>query len=498
MKTKFLLTLAVGALVCASCSNDELENNLVEAVGKKVVIIATIEGQGDETRSTVTDEGKFDWATGDKMNVYTTKNNWKEFTYSAENKFEGTLDNEEQTSTWAVYPNMEALSEGETYSVTLPATYELGDNVNNTNAPMVAWLEEGATDFEFKHLGGVIRFTLTNVPVGASKFVLTVPEQKINGTFNLTKQGDESYIIATETSNSTDVESTILSFEAVTESKDMTFYVPLPTGTYNSMTFSLKNEADNVLFTKTSSKAKTIERRRLLMMNPIEANVVVSTEDDLKTAVKNGGNIKLGADITLTSPIIITEDNNVVLDLNNHSITNNCQCTADTDGNISEGTGDCYVFVVKDGKLTVNGEGTVSASAGTEYDIAVWTLGGEVVINGGTYKNTGAGEGKGSDVIYAKYTGVVNIYGGTFQAGNVNRESFADKTNGVYAALNLHGSATGSINVYGGSFYKFNPVNPGTESSEWNSAHPNGFVADGYTSTQKGDYYVVSKNTAEE
>lgn len=229
-----------------------------------------------------------------------------------------------------------------------------------------------------------------------------------------------------------------------------------------------------------------------ILSNNVTFNIIIDpdfdddhnyfTEKELAYAALNGGEVTLEEDVVLDNYLDVK--GNMIVNLNGHTISA-------TNTNFDNET--CLAFYVEDGaKLTINGDGNVKAMAGSAYDMAVWAVGGEVTINGGTFENLGATD-KGCDVIYGKFGAVVNIYGGTFKAGNANKESFADKTNGVYAALNLHGSATGSINVYGGSFYKFNPVQPGTEGATWNDSHTNGFVADGYKVTQVGDYYYVTK-----
>ena len=211
--------------------------------------------------------------------------------------------------------------------------------------------------------------------------------------------------------------------------------------------------------------------------------------------------IVLKEDQVISEPLILDKGNNVTINLNGYKITSTAKVGADGDGNITTGDSDCYVFVVKDGTLNIQGDGEVAALGGTSYDMAVWALGGTVNIEGGRFTNLGQ-ENDGCDVIYVKNDAVVNIYGGSFEAGNVNKSSFADKTNGVYAALNLHGSATGAINVYGGEFVNFDPTNPGTESPAWNTAHPNGFLADGYKVNMeekdgKKYYTVVELNEIE-
>ncbi len=482
MKTKLFFSLAAATLVCASCSNEELENSLLESIGQKVTITATIEGEEGQTRSTVTDEGAFSWSEGDGIGVYTTKSAWKQFTYTSGNKFDGTLDQDEKTSTWAVYPFTSGEITGEEYTITLPAEYILGSNVNNTNAPMVAWFDEGETDFEFKHLGGVIRFTLTNVPSSATQFVLTA-DQKINGEFVFTQPSeDENYIIETESTDNESEKSTTLQFETATET--MTFYVPLPTGTYNSMTFSLMDEENNVLFTRTSTKSKTVVRRSLLKMNPIEATVTVDDEEGLRAAIAAGGNVTLGNNITLTGSPIIIESGNTIINLNNHDLT--AAIFQENGGEITEGSTDSYVFWVKGGTLTINGEGNVKAQK-AKYSIAVWANGGKVVINGGSYSNSFA-----SDLIYAKGQGSeISIYGGTFTASNEGATTEEGTAEG-YSALNLRDNSGAKITVYGGKFYKFDPANNKSENPAIS------FVAPGYSSVAEGDYYVVSEGIKNE
>lgn len=203
------------------------------------------------------------------------------------------------------------------------------------------------------------------------------------------------------------------------------------------------------------------------------------------------GIVTLSENLNIDKPILV--NSNTTLDLAGFNITNTSTYAVDGNGDpiVGEAT-DCHAIVVRDGTLNIKGDGTVSAMAGSMYDMAIWALGGTTNIYGGKYTNKGIAD-NGSDVIYAKNDAVVNIYGGVFEAGNVNKESFADDTNGVYAALNLNGSATGSINVYGGTFINFDPANPGTELESWNASHPNGFVADGYVSVKVAEntYKVV-------
>ena len=183
-----------------------------------------------------------------------------------------------------------------------------------------------------------------------------------------------------------------------------------------------------------------------------------------------GGEVTLTENVELTKPVVINAGVNAVINLNNHSIKNTTE--SETYG---EGEG-----IIVYGNLTIKGEGTVQAKT-----MAVWArgdAGAEVNIYGGTYKGCAEGYAKGGrSVIYASGDNVVNIYGGTFEALAADKTSYADKTNGVYAALNVQDNH-GTINVCGGTFKNFNPAQPGTEPASWMQTHPNGFVANGYRS----------------
>ena len=197
--------------------------------------------------------------------------------------------------------------------------------------------------------------------------------------------------------------------------------------------------------------------------------------DHLAAVLKEGGEFTLLEDLTIEESLVVEEGANVTLNLNGHNIIN----TSST-GNFGEDEG-----IIAYGELTIEGNGTVQANS-----MAVWARGADnhavINIKGGTFKGLSqelAKDGRG--VIYASGNNTINIYGGTFEAMAADMTSYADKTNGVYAALNVQDNS-GNINVYGGTFKKFNPAKPGTEPADWNTAHPNGFVAEGYKSVNIG------------
>lgn len=139
------------------------------------------------------------------------------------------------------------------------------------------------------------------------------------------------------------------------------------------------------------------------------------------------------------------------INLNKHSMTTKgSQSVLNVDGN---------------GDLTVTGNGTLDASAGSS-DVTVVTVaaGGKLTIESGTFVGK-----EGNSCIYNE-GGTVVIKGGTFKG---------DTTKYL---LNCKDGSNCVITVMGGTFYKFNP-------SSANAGEV--VVAAGYHVVQDGDWYKV-------
>ena len=199
----------------------------------------------------------------------------------------------------------------------------------------------------------------------------------------------------------------------------------------------------------------------------------VTNEEELQAALSAGRNVRLTEDINLTEPIVVGEPYvtkaaaviDVTVDLNGKTITS----PAD-------------VFEVKDGTLTIVGDGNVKAATGngTPY-CAVWAYGDAVVnIYGGVYE-IGYQAGDYNDLIYAKQNATINIYGGEFM--NSGRD------NAFVLNLNDANRTTAAINVYGGKYHNFDPSNNASENADFS------FLADGYGSyeLEAGVWTVVKK-----
>ena len=146
------------------------------------------------------------------------------------------------------------------------------------------------------------------------------------------------------------------------------------------------------------------------------AQSTVSTEADLQAALNGGGEVTLGASITVSAPVTIPNDAEVVLNLNGKTLK-----AANAKTKVLENSG----------KLTINGQGTVS---GIIYNGTANGSAAEMTLNGGTYSLDGNSGGlhhygktltinDGVVVNTTSYgvrvqskNSVLNLYGGTFTA----------------------------------------------------------------------------------
>lgn len=180
------------------------------------------------------------------------------------------------------------------------------------------------------------------------------------------------------------------------------------------------------------------------------------------------GDVILSSNYSPKTPIVINDVTNV--NLNGKKIT--APIFSESNGEVLEGDSDSYGFWVKEGELTIEGDGEVVAQK-AKYSMAVWANGGKVTIKGGKFYNNG----DNSDLIYASNGSLVEIYGGEFYA---NKNEGASGTKNDYPALNIKDKdrKNTSILVYGGKFYGFNPADNVSEGADTN------FVAKGYKSIE--------------
>ena len=256
MKLRFFSIFALAGLLLGSCAVEE-------GPVTEHTILAVMEG--DQTHTSVTDEGVFSWSAGNQVWLQTTNGSVvgtlssgagtssAEFTYGG---FVGEMTGK------AVYPYNDGHSiSGEVLNFVLPASYDLGSSLTNTNAAMYG-VNVGGT-IKFNHLAGVMRFKFKDVPAGVNKFTITL-DKKINGTFTA-DLAEEYPVIETSSASAASEKTITLNFIALTAKSDISIYVPLPIGTYNSLELGLYDDGQAV-WTYSKSVTNTVSRKSLKLM----------------------------------------------------------------------------------------------------------------------------------------------------------------------------------------------------------------------------------------
>ena len=287
MKLRFFSIFVLAGLLLSSCAVEEVPVT-------EHTILAVMEG--DQTRTSVTDGGVFSWSAGDQVWLQTTNGS-----------VVGTLSSGAGTSSAsfstgafigdltgkAVYPyNASHSISGDELSFVLPASYDLGSNLTNTNAAMYGVDVDGT--IRFNHLAGMMRFVFRNAPVGTDKFQITL-DKKISGVFaaDLT----EALPVIETSAASSDSEKTVtFNFDALESVSDISLYVPLPVGTYTTLGLELW-AGDKSLWSYSNTVTNKIGRKTLKLMPAV--NMGTSVEGDIE-----GGVADLSANGTANSYIV--------------------------------------------------------------------------------------------------------------------------------------------------------------------------------------------------
>ena len=326
---KFFTIAFIAALIFNCCMQEEINAPLNSAVA-----VATMEGE--VAKSNVGDGGYFKWAENDAIAIHTTsgviEGELIDGAGTSSTSFRYSLFEGQQLTNYAMYPyNANHEIEGSTLTFVMPAEYNLGAEISNTNAPMLAvpGAERNATaTYNFSHLGGVFRFVFKNAPVGTSKLTLSLGGSKINGEFTADLDAETPVLVTGIAEEGENV--TTINFTPLASAQDITIYVPVPTGEYTGITAELYNGAEKLGSWGKATAVNTVDRRTLKKMaaitfgtasGDIDNEVSVATEQQLINAVQNSGTVTLSENIEVTSTINILNGKDVTLDLNGNEIT---------------------------------------------------------------------------------------------------------------------------------------------------------------------------------
>ena len=273
MKKYTLYYIALSALaMLTGCSNEE--NFGLKPTDGNRSLTATIE-QNDLSRTAVSEEGQVTWTETDAIGVFGTASQNIRFTYqsSTDNGNSATFRGdfpEEETMEQAYYPYQEnATLSGNALTLHLPSEYTY---TGNSNAPMLGVKNNDGT-FTFKHLTGLLRITINNVPEEADRFVITSSGETnapdIAGQATITDINAEDATLSITANGS---KSITYNLGTLTEETGFrTFFVPLPVGEYPQLSVALyAKDSTDPYFTKTISDI-TVRRAVMIDMPILDA-----------------------------------------------------------------------------------------------------------------------------------------------------------------------------------------------------------------------------------
>ena len=273
MKKYLIYTLLVSICFLTSC----LDESMGEGIRKESYTFTAQIEDNNSTRTTVNGNQVL-WVEKDKIGIFGDKrsNNVPFTLQSADGtsaKFNGELKSGEKPF-FAYYPYQEnAMLDGSSLTIHLPAEYVY---TGNSNAPMLGF-SDGKDRLSFKHLCGLMKVTVTNIPDNSTQFIVTSEgdnPKSIAGTAVIGNIQNENAILSIKEDEH---QSTSITYalQSVDDISAVTFYSPLPVGEYEKLTVALKGENDKVFFQKSISNA-SIKRAVILNMPALNCDEDIS------------------------------------------------------------------------------------------------------------------------------------------------------------------------------------------------------------------------------
>ena len=253
---KILILTAASLTLFAACSKEKDVTTAEIVPGGKVQ--ATFIAEVDQTKATE-NNAEFSWTAGDAIAVVDKNDDAINYFYcttesdASAGKFTGTHSGEYAyaITPFEVAKSMEHIGDDTNvsidYTITLPGTYS-NYVPGTTNAVMVG-TPNGVDKFLFRHAAALLKFTIVNVPVNTESFWLTT-NKKITGDYSFTKTSGIQIAETATTETSVALE---LKDKVTTPNTTLTFYVPVPTGTYTNFVIDLYDGELNSLAHKAKS-----------------------------------------------------------------------------------------------------------------------------------------------------------------------------------------------------------------------------------------------------
>lgn len=274
-KLIYASTLFALALLSGCTNQEDIISNDSDTFVLKVKVENTT-----GSRTTIDENNQVLWSEGDQIGVFVEGNSTPiPFTYSGMTgetaNFTG--DMPEGKLVAAYYPyNENTKLEGTVLSAELPSEYEYSEN--RTNGPMLGQ-PDGENGLYFKHLCGMLKLTIGDIPTGAAKLRVTNRnDYPLYGTYRVEDITVQDPILTTN--NSYNRQSIIYHFTPDQATQQKTFYVPIIPSTY-SLEIALLDENDNRLWYKMG--VPTVKRATIVELPFIDTTrptVVVTSHEN--------------------------------------------------------------------------------------------------------------------------------------------------------------------------------------------------------------------------
>jgi hypothetical protein len=151
------------------------------------------------------------------------------------------------------------------------------------NVPLFGKLVNGSASV--KHLGGVFCVQIPYIPAKSGTFTLTT-DKVINGEFSTTVSDNDTPYLTTTSEASDGTNKVTINYSGATVGQKGVFYVPVPTGTFKTVSIELTDGATSNAKTYATGQRSdiTISRTMLYGIRLSQASVSVSGEASLATS----------------------------------------------------------------------------------------------------------------------------------------------------------------------------------------------------------------------
>ena len=214
------------------------------------------------TKVNISDLGKFSWTEGDKIAIHRSVSGYETASLSVDGTFSVHLSDGETRDGYAIYPAVAAdenASGSDNLAVVLPNAYSIpkagmGDY---TPLPMVAVNDPESEDVFFRHLGGVFRLEVANLPFETQKIAFNLGK-RITGSFPVEGLDTDTPFISLPDEQGEDI---VFSLKSHTTSSDaIIINIPVPTGSYNVLSYKIYDRYDNLMGGNSIDIDKTVGR----------------------------------------------------------------------------------------------------------------------------------------------------------------------------------------------------------------------------------------------